>query len=63
MRILSQVDGSVLWLSEANKTIIENLINEAENNGIDQERLIFAPRLEFIEDHLSRVKLADCEKD
>ena len=59
MRILSQVDGSVLWLSEANKTIIENLINEAENNGIDQERLIFAPRLEFIEDHLSRVKLAD----
>ena len=59
MRILSQVDGSVLWLSKANKTIVENLKKETENNGIDQARLIFAPRLEFIEDHLSRVKLAD----
>tara|TARA_B110000037_G_scaffold105766_1_gene122932 strand:- start:730 stop:1272 length:543 start_codon:yes stop_codon:yes gene_type:complete len=59
MRILSQVDGSVLWLSKANKTIVENLKKETENNGIDQARLIFAPRLELIEDHLSRVKLAD----
>ncbi|MDC1447350.1 tetratricopeptide repeat protein, partial [Candidatus Thioglobus sp.] len=55
MRILSQVDGSVLWLSKANKAIVENLKKETENNGIDQARLIFAPRLEFIEDHLSRV--------
>ena len=59
MRILSQVNGSVLWLSKANKTIVENLKKEAESKGIDEARLIFAPRLEFIEDHLNRVKLAD----
>jgi len=59
MRILSKVDGSVLWLSKANKIIVESLKKETEYNGIDEARLIFAPRLEFIEDHLSRVKLAD----
>ena len=59
MRILSQVDGSVLWLSKANKTIVNNLKKEAEYNGIDEARLIFAPHLEFMEDHLNRVKLAD----
>ena len=59
MRILSQVDGSVLWLTKANKTIVENLKKEAEYNGIDEERLIFAPRLEFIEEHLNRIKHAD----
>ena len=59
MRILTQVSGSVLWLSDGNETGISNLKKEAEKNGVDGNRLIFAPRLELREDHLSRIKLAD----
>jgi len=59
MRILKQVEGSVLWLTEANSTIISNLKQEAMKNGIDGDRLIFAPRLTFKEDHLNRLQLAD----
>ena len=59
MRILKQVEGSVLWLSEANSAIISNLKQEAIKNGVEGGRLIFAPRLTFKEDHLSRMKLAN----
>ena len=59
MRILMKVEGSVLWLPDANSVIINNLKKEAENNGIDGSRLIFAPRLDLREDHLNRIKLAD----
>jgi predicted O-linked N-acetylglucosamine transferase (SPINDLY family) len=59
MRILSKVDGSVLWLASGNKTGISNLRKEAEKNNIDGSRLIFATRLDLREDHLSRIKLAD----
>jgi len=59
MRILIQVEGSILWLSDANSTIISNLKHEAIKNGVEGDRLIFAPRLTFKEDHLSRMQLAD----
>jgi predicted O-linked N-acetylglucosamine transferase (SPINDLY family) len=59
MKILSQVDGSVLWLSDGNNTGISNLKNEAEKRGVDSKRLIFAPRLDLREDHLNRIKLSD----
>ena len=59
MRILSQVDGSVLWLSDTNSTAVNNLKKEVKKHGIDPNRLIFAPRLNLKEDHLSRIQLAD----
>ena len=59
MRILSKVDGSVLWLSSGNNTAMNNLKKEAKKNGIDENRLIFAERVPLMEDHLSRIKLAD----
>jgi predicted O-linked N-acetylglucosamine transferase (SPINDLY family) len=59
MRILKQVEQSVLWLNEANSTIIKNLKQEAIQHGVEGDRLIFAPRLTFKEDHLSRMQLAD----
>jgi predicted O-linked N-acetylglucosamine transferase (SPINDLY family) len=59
MRILFQVDGSILWLPEGNSTAVKNLKKEASKNGIDENRLIFAPRLTFMEDHLNRIQLAD----
>jgi len=59
MRILSQVDGSVLWLSDTNNTTTKNLKKEVKKHGVNPNRLIFAPRLPFKEDHLNRIQLAD----
>jgi predicted O-linked N-acetylglucosamine transferase (SPINDLY family) len=59
MRILKAVDGSVLWLRESSTESVDNLKKEAMKNGIDESRLIFAPRFDLNEDHLSRQKLAD----
>jgi predicted O-linked N-acetylglucosamine transferase (SPINDLY family) len=58
MRILSLVDGSVLWLLADNSMAKENLIKEAIDRGIDFSRLIFAERLP-ISEHLARHDLAD----
>ena len=59
MSILSQVEGSVLWLSNGNITSINNLKKEAKKAGINEDRLFFAPYVSLMEDHLSRIKLAD----
>tara|TARA_B110000003_G_C16514169_1_gene482393 strand:+ start:1 stop:984 length:984 start_codon:yes stop_codon:yes gene_type:complete len=59
MKILSQVDKSILWLADGNKTGVYNLEKEAEKYGISKNRIIFAPRLELREDHLNRIKLSD----
>ena len=59
MRILSQTDGSVLWLLKSNKWAEGNLRKEAQARGIDPSRLIFADRLPQIEEHLARHKHAD----
>jgi predicted O-linked N-acetylglucosamine transferase (SPINDLY family) len=58
MRLLSKVDGSVLWLLKANKSSVENLKSEAEKRGVKADRLIFADKL-AIEEHLARQRLAD----
>ena len=49
MRLLGAVDGSVLWLLDANVRASENLRREAENRGIAADRLVFAPRLAALE--------------
>ena len=59
MRILSKVDGSVLWLSDVKSVAMNNLKKEAKKNGIDENRLIFATHLPLKEDHMNRIKLAD----
>jgi len=58
MRILGQVEGSVLWLLEDNRFIAQNLRLEAIKRNIKPERLIFAPRLSLAE-HLARHQAAD----
>ena len=64
MRILFQVNGSVLWLPEGNSTAVNNLKKEASKNGIDENRLIFAPRLTFMEDHIGQpVKIVVAKPD
>jgi predicted O-linked N-acetylglucosamine transferase (SPINDLY family) len=57
MRILRQVEGSVLWLLDI-ETAIGNLRKEASLRGIDPDRLVFAPYVSLPE-HLARHRLAD----
>ena len=59
MRVLAAVEGSVLWLSQANATALRNLRKEAAAAGIDPDRLVFAQRLPSSADHLARLRLAD----
>ena len=58
MRILRQVEGSVLWLLEDNPKAADNLAKEAVARGVDADRLIFAKRMPLSE-HLARHRLAD----
>jgi predicted O-linked N-acetylglucosamine transferase (SPINDLY family) len=58
MRLLTAVDGSVLWLIDGNATASANLHREAERRGVSAARLIFAPRVALAE-HLARHRNAD----
>ncbi len=59
MRLLGAIDGSVLWLKDNDATASANLRHEAEYRGIAPERLIFAPSVASVEDHLARHRQAD----
>jgi len=58
MRLLRQVEGSVLWLLGTSEAATRNLRNEASARGVDPSRLVFAPKTE-ISKHLARHRLAD----
>jgi protein O-GlcNAc transferase len=58
MAVLSEVEGSVLWLSEVGDTTKSNLRQHAQARGVDPVRLIFAPRVGH-DEHLARLRLAD----
>jgi predicted O-linked N-acetylglucosamine transferase (SPINDLY family) len=58
VRILNAVPGSVLWLLADNPASVNNLRREAEQRGLDPERLIFADRMP-VADHLARHRAAD----
>ena len=58
MRLLKQVEGSVLWLFETNRAAVDNFRNVAERSGVGAERLVFAEHIRFAE-HLARHRLAD----
>src|SRR5205823_6752536 len=58
MRLLSRVDGSVLWLLRDNGAAEANLVREATARGVDPARLVFSGRL-TLQDHLARHRLAD----
>jgi predicted O-linked N-acetylglucosamine transferase (SPINDLY family) len=58
MRLLQQVEGSVLWLVEDNADAARNLRQEAQRRGVSSDRLVFAPRVK-LEEYLARLGLAD----
>jgi len=58
MRLLRRAPGSVLWLLGQDAAVRANLSNEAAARGVEPGRLIFAPRVTYLE-HLARLSLAD----
>src|SRR5215471_20739941 len=58
MRLLTKVDGSVLWLLESNAWAVKSLRAEAVRHGIGSERLVFAEPID-LPDHLARHASAD----
>jgi protein O-GlcNAc transferase len=57
VRLLHQVEDSVLWQLGDNEGAEQNLRKEAQRRGIDPLRLVFARRLPLAE-HLARQRLA-----
>jgi predicted O-linked N-acetylglucosamine transferase (SPINDLY family) len=58
MRILKEVDGSVLFLYADNDASASNLRKEAERRGIDASRIVFGARLPTPE-YLARYRVVD----
>jgi predicted O-linked N-acetylglucosamine transferase (SPINDLY family) len=58
MRLLEDVEHSVLWFLEDNVSTSANLRREAQLRGIGPERLVFAHRTSMAE-HMARQQLAD----
>jgi protein O-GlcNAc transferase len=59
MSLLREVPGSVLWLRSMGAETAANLRNAADARGVSADRLVFAPFVEPIDAHLSRLQLAD----
>jgi predicted O-linked N-acetylglucosamine transferase (SPINDLY family) len=59
MRLLRAVPDSILWLTQSDPIAMNNLGREAERHGVSARRLIFAPKVEEISDHLARQRQAD----
>jgi predicted O-linked N-acetylglucosamine transferase (SPINDLY family) len=62
MRLLTRVEGSVLWLYQGNGSVKQNLVTEALKRGVSGSRIVFAPFVPMSE-HLSRLRLADLVLD
>ncbi len=58
MRVMAQVENSVLWLLDWNRWGTENLRKHAAARGVDPSRIVFAQRLPHAQ-HLGRLKHAD----
>jgi len=58
MKILHNVEASVLWLLEDTPAVSKNIRNEAQKAGIDPKRIIFSGRISR-ELYLARYRLAD----
>ncbi|MES2292445.1 MAG: tetratricopeptide repeat protein [Pseudomonadota bacterium] len=58
MRLMSQVEDSVLWMLDENDQFADNMRRAAAGHGVDPRRLIFAPKATQPV-HVARLALAD----
>jgi len=63
MRLLREVPGSVLWLRATTPEAQDNLLREAAARGVGASRLVFAPHVPSMAEHLGRHRLADLYLD
>jgi predicted O-linked N-acetylglucosamine transferase (SPINDLY family) len=63
MRLLREVPQSVLWLRTVGPEVRGNLLREAESRGVDPQRIVFAPHVASMAEHLGRHQLADLYLD
>jgi protein O-GlcNAc transferase len=63
MRLLRQIPASVLWLRSMGPEATRNLQREAQARDVDPQRLLFAPHLPHMAEHLARLSLADLYLD
>jgi predicted O-linked N-acetylglucosamine transferase (SPINDLY family) len=63
MRLLRAVPDSVLWLRALTGEARENLLSEAQTRGVTPHRLVFAPHVAGMAEHLGRLGLADLYLD
>jgi protein O-GlcNAc transferase len=63
MRVLKRVDGSVLWLSDRPEHVRLRIRGEAEAQGIDGARILFAPFEQSRAEHMARQRLIDLMLD
>ncbi|MEY4767379.1 MAG: hypothetical protein RL637_18 [Pseudomonadota bacterium] len=59
LTILKQIENSVLWLPKTNSLAMKNLIEIAQQQGVNSQRLIFATYTETTAEHLARLSQAD----
>jgi predicted O-linked N-acetylglucosamine transferase (SPINDLY family) len=59
MRVLHEVPQGILWLRAADPGPQANLLREAVRRGVDAKRLVFAPRVDEMAQHLARLSCAD----
>jgi protein O-GlcNAc transferase len=63
MRLLREVPQSVLWLRGMGAEARTNVLREAAQRGVEAPRLVFAPHVASMADHLARHQLADLYLD
>lgn len=63
MRLLREVPQSVLWLRAVAPDVRGNLLREATSRGVDPQRIVFAPHVASMAEHLGRHQLADIYLD
>ncbi len=59
MRLLRDIEGSVVWIQAGDPIAAQNLRAAAVHRGVAGERIIIAPSVAAHEDHLARYRLAD----
>ena len=59
MDLLKEVPRSILWLMKLNDAAHTKLSQNAEEHGVNPDRIVFASRLPEVENHLARYRLAD----
>lgn len=62
MKILKQVDNSVVWTIKQNQLQTENLKSYAKSAGVNPSRIIFSPNIKKPK-HLARITCADLALD